>query len=98
MPKRSIDWKEEFSKELLASESDRREYFMALIDEGFSWKEALEQVVKTIGLKEYADLSGFKPPNLLSQLRPDKDIRISTLEKMVNPLGVEISFFEKKAS
>ena len=92
MPKRSVDWNINFSKELLSSKEDRKEFFLALLDEGFTWREALKQIVKTIGIKEYADLSGFKSPNLQTQLSPSKDIRLSTLEKMMEPIGVTITF------
>ena len=98
MPKRSVDWNEEFSKELLASKNDRKEYFIALLDEGFSWREALRQIVQTIGLKEYAKLSDFKAPNLSSQLSEDKDIRLSTLEKIMAPIGPELSFDIKRTA
>jgi len=98
MPKRSVDWKEGLSKELLASKKNRRVYFLALLEEGFSWREALEHIVKVIGVKEYSNLSEFKAPNLINQLKPEKDIRLSTLEKMISPLGVELTFFTKKAS
>ncbi len=98
MPKRSVNWKEDLSKKLLSSRKNRREYFLALIEEGFSWREALEHIIKVVGVKEYSALSKFKAPNLLSQLKPQKDIRLSTLEKMVSPLGVELTFLTKKAS
>lgn len=94
MPKRSVDWKESLSQELLESVENRREYFMGLLEEGFSWREALREIVKVIGLKEYAELSGFKSPNLLNQLSDEKDIRVSTLEKMVSPLGVSLTFWQ----
>jgi hypothetical protein len=91
MPKRSVDWNINFSKELLISKKDRKDYFLALIEEGFSWREALKQIIKTIGIKEYAELSGFKASNLSTQLKPNKDIRLSTLEKMIEPIGVSFT-------
>jgi hypothetical protein len=98
MPKRSVDWKEGFSKKLLKSKKNRKEYFMALLEEGFSWREALEQIVKIIGIKEYAEISNFKASNLSNQLKPTKDIRLSTLEKMIKPIGVKITLYDQKAS
>lgn len=94
MPKRSVDWKESLSQELLESVENRRQYFMGLLEESFSWREALREIVKVIGLKEYAELSGFKSPNLLNQLSDEKDIRVSTLEKMISPLGVTLTFWQ----
>lgn len=95
MPKRSAEWSDGFSSKLINDESYRRELFFAMIDEGLSWRQALKQIVKTIGLKEYSKLSGFQSPNLLSQLSDDKDIRLSTLEKMIKPLGIELNFLPR---
>jgi hypothetical protein len=82
MSKRSENWDKNLSSSLLESEQERKEYFLALIDEGFEWREALKITVESIGIKEYAEMSGIKPPNLISQLSSDKDIRLSTLEKI----------------
>ena len=92
MPKRSEHWEKGLSDSLLNNPTERKEYYLSLIDEGFSWREALKIVINTIGVKEYADLSGIKAPNLISQLSEDKDIRLSTLEKMMRPLQVSLSF------
>ena len=92
MPKRSEHWEKGLSDSLLNNPTERKEYYLSLIDEGFSWREALKIVINTIGVKEYADLSGIKAPNLISQLSEDKDIRLSTLEKMIRPLQVSLSF------
>ena len=92
MPKRSANWDKDLSESFINDPVERKEYFLALINEGFTWREALRLVIESIGLKEYAELSGIKAPNLLSQLSEDKDIRISTLEKMVLPLNVSLGF------
>ena len=94
MPKRSEYWEKDLSESLINDPGERKEYFLALLDEGFCWREALKITVEAIGLKEYAQLSGIKAPNLLSQLSEDKDIRLSTLEKMLEPLEVTLSFCE----
>jgi len=92
MTRRSKPWDQDLSFEYLKEPQHRRGYFLGLIDEGFSWRESLKLLIKRIGLKEYAELSGFQSSNLLAQLSEDKDIRLSTLEKMVAPLGVSIGF------
>ena len=68
------------------------------VEEGFSWREALKITIDSIGLKEYAEMSGIKAPNLISQLSEGKDIRISTLEKMVKPLNLGLSFSDLSKS
>lgn len=91
MPRRSEHWEKGLSDSLLNDPTERKEYYLSLIDEGFSWREALKIVIDTIGVKEYAELSGIKSPNLVSQLSESKDIRMSTLEKMIKPLNVSIN-------
>lgn len=92
MSKRSADWNENFSQELLSSKNKRREFFFTLLEKKKSWREALRKIVKTIGIKEYAELSGFKASNLQSQLSESKDIRLSTLMRMLKPIGVSLDF------
>ncbi len=92
MPKRSVNWEKGLSTKLINNSRDRKKYFLALLQEGFSWREALKIVIDTIGVKEYAELSGIKAPNLIAQLSLEKDIRLSTLLKMIEPLNVHLSF------
>lgn len=92
MPKRSMNWERGLSDKLINSSRERKKYFLALIQEGFSWREALKILIDTVGIKEYAELSGIKAPNLIAQLSQNKDIRLSTLLKMMAPLNVHLSF------
>lgn len=89
--RRNKEWREELSEKLISSKDFRREYFLALLDEGYSWRQALSKTIKAIGIKEYADLSGFQTTNLISQMSEEKDIRLSTLERMALPIGVSLS-------
>lgn len=98
MPKRSQYWEEGLSESLIENEDERREYFFSLMEEGFTWRESLKILIESIGIKEYSILSDIKAPNLISQLSEDKDIRISTLEKMVRPLNISLSFQESNKS
>ncbi len=98
MPKRSENWEKGLSESLINDPKERKEYFLALVEEGFSWREALKITIDSIGLKEYAEMSGIKAPNLISQLSEEKDIRISTLEKMVKPLNLGLSFSDLSKS
>lgn len=98
MPKRSQHWEEGLSESLMNDPSERKEYFLALVEEGFSWREALRITIESIGVKEYAEMAEIKAPNLISQLSEDKDIRISTLEKMVKPLNLGLSFSDLSRS
>lgn len=96
MARRSRDWEEELSKDLLKSKKARKYFFLGLIDEGYDWREALLKIIKIIGVNEYAVLTdGMKASNLLNQLRPQTNITLATLGKIIDPLGIEMTFKDK---
>jgi hypothetical protein len=98
MSRRSKLWETGLSKTLLSDVEERRQYFLSLMEENFTLREALKIVVETIGIKEYAHMTRIKAPNLVTQLADSKDIRLSTLEKMLKPLGVTIAIKSLQAS
>lgn len=96
MARRSRDWEEGLSKELQKNSKARREFFLALIEDGYCWREALLKTIKIIGVNEYAQLVGdIRSSNLLNQLKADSNITLETLSKVTRPLNIELTF--KKA-
>ena len=96
MARRSRDWEEGLAKDLKRTVKARKEFFLALLDEGYEWKEVLDKIVKLVGVKEYCEFVGdIKPSNLLNQLNLDSNITIETLERLTKPLGVELTFRDK---
>lgn len=96
MARRSRDWEEGLSKDLQQDQDARKLFFLALIDEGYDWREALSKLIKIIGVNEYAALTdGMKASNLLNQLKPEANITLSTLVKITNPLGIEMTFRDR---
>lgn len=94
--RRSRDWEESLSKDLQQDQDARKLFFLALIDEGYDWREALSKLIKIIGVNEYAALTdGMKASNLLNQLKPEANITLNTLVKITNPLGIEMTFRDK---
>ncbi len=93
MARRYKDWEEGLSEDLKESVENRKEFFLALLEEGYSWREAINKIVKLIGVNEYAELIGdMKASNLLNQLKEDSNITIKTLDKITKPLGIELTF------
>jgi len=96
MARRSRDWEEGLAKDLKRTIKARKEFFLALLKEGYEWREALGKIVKLVGVKEYCEFVGdIKPSNLLNQLNSDSNITIETLERLTKPLGIEITFKDK---
>jgi len=96
MSNRAVDWKENLSNELRTKKIERRELFLALMLEEYSWREALDTMIKTIGVKEYAEMVGMAPSNLINQLKPEHNLTLKTLERIMKPLDVEMTFIGRK--
>ncbi len=96
MARRSRDWEEGLSQDLQNNDETRKQFFLALIEEGYDWREALLKIIKLMGVNEYSALTdGMKASNLLNQLKPNANITLSTLQKITAPLGIEMTFKEK---
>ncbi len=97
MARRHKDWEEGLAEDLKQSKENRKEFFLALLEEGYSWREAINKIVKLIGVNEYVELIGdMKASNLLNQLKEDSNITIRTLDKITKPLGIELTFRDRQ--
>ena len=88
MTNRYTDWQEDLSNDLIKSKKRRTMYFKALREEYNNDLEVLRTVVKIIGLKEYSTLCGLSAPNISNYLKDGKDLKISTLKKLISPFGI----------
>ena len=48
MARRCKDWEEGLASDLLESTENRKEFFLALLEEGYTWREAINKIVKLI--------------------------------------------------
>ena len=88
MANRYNDWQQDLSVELVQSKKRRVLFFKGLQEEYNNDLEALRVIVKIIGLKEYSLLCNLKASNLSNYLKKGKDLKISTIEKLLSPFGV----------
>lgn len=96
MSRRAQDWEENLSIDLRADIEARKQFFLALLEEGYDWLRALNQIIKIIGVNEYADLIGdMKASNLINQLKPESNITLNTLNKITGPLDIKLTFKDK---
>ena len=96
MARRSKDWEQSLSEDLRASVEARKQFFLSLLDENYTWREALNRIIKIIGVNEYADLVGdIQPSNLLNQLKPESNLTLSTLTRITAPLDIEVTFKDR---
>ena len=89
MTNRYNDWQEDLSKELMKSKKRRNLFFLGLRDEYDNDLEVLRAIVKVMGLKEFSKICHIPSSNLSKYLAPGKDLKISTINKMLCPFGIK---------
>lgn len=90
MANRFSDWQEDLSAELIKSKKRRKVYFEALQVEYDDDLEVLRAIVKVMGLKEYSSLCGLPSSNITNYLKKGKDLKISTIKKLIAPFGIKV--------
>jgi len=66
-------------------------FLVALVEDGDSIQKALGTVVRSMGVKEFAEKVGMPGSNVLRAIHQGHNPTMGTLEKMLKPLGVELS-------
>lgn len=90
MANRFSDWQEDLSVDLIKSKKRRKMYFEALQEEYDNDLEVLRAIVKVMGLKEFSNLCGLPSSNISNYLKKGKDLKISTIKKLISPFGVKV--------
>lgn len=90
MANRFSDWQEDLSSELVKSKKRRKLFFEAMQEEYGNDLEVLRAVVKVIGLKEYSKLCGLPSSNISNYLKKGKDLKVSTIQKLISPFGIKV--------
>lgn len=89
MANRFKNWQKDLSTELIKSKKRRKMYFEALQKEYSNDLEVIRAIVKVIGLKEFAQLCELPPSNIVNYLKEGKDLKISTIAKLIAPFGIK---------
>ena len=90
MAKRSADWNEGLAQDLRNPEF-AREFLLAAVDEGVAVQRALGKVIRAMGVKEYAELTGMASSNVLRAIRARHNPTQATLNRMLKPFGLKLS-------
>ena len=67
-----------------------RELLTGAVDNGVPLREALGDIIRGIGLKEFSASIGMSSGNVLRALRPGHDPRLGTLDRMLEPFGLRL--------
>jgi probable addiction module antidote protein len=95
MPKRSKEWNEVLQKQLKKPKFARA-YVEAALKEGIPLQTVLGQVIRAMGVVEYASKVGMAAPNLHRILRSKANPTLDTLQTLLSPLGLRITVIESE--
>ncbi len=90
MAKRSADWNEGLAHDLRNPEF-AREFLLAAVEEGVPVQRALGKVIRAMGVKEYAELTGMASSNVQRAIRARHNPTQVTLNRMLKPFGLKLS-------
>ena len=90
MSKRSKDWNEGLAEDL-RSPLVVQEFVQAALDEGISLQEVLGKIVRSYGVKEYAERAQMASSNLLRAVDPAHNPTQATLNKVLKPIGLKLA-------
>lgn len=90
MAKRSAKWNEGLAEDLRDPEF-AREFLLAAVAEGIAVQKALGKMIRAMGVKEYAAMTGIASPNVLRAIRAGHNPTQATLDRMLRPFGLKLS-------
>jgi DNA-binding phage protein len=91
MVRRCHDWDEDMLEDLLDPKFSG-ELMMGAVKSGAPLREALADIVRGIGVKEFAASIGMSSANVLRALRPTHNPSCATLDRMLEPFGLRLGF------
>ena len=71
-----------------------RAHLIGAVDAGVPLKEALGELIRTMGVKEFAEKVGMPSPNVLRAIDPKHNPTQDTLERLLKPFGLRVGLAE----
>ncbi len=98
--RRSKNYDIVISRELKLSKKYRRGFLETLMEgeDGFSLNKALRVTIESMGVKEFAKLTGQAPSNIVDFVKGRRHPKQSTLDKYLKPFGLKTVLHVVKAA
>lgn len=93
MARRSKEWDKTLQKELKNAQFAKN-YIDAIIKEGIPIQVALGQVVRAMGVTEYAKKMGIQSQNLHRLLNSESNPTLETLNLLLKPLNLAVGIIQ----
>jgi len=90
MARRSKDWNEGLAEDLRNTDFARG-FLLAAVDEGVPLQQALDKVIRAMGVKEFSAKVRMKSPNVLRAINPRHNPTQSTLTRLLRPFRLRLS-------
>ncbi len=90
MARRTKDWNQGLAKDLRDPQFACK-FLLAAVEEGVSLQQALGNVIRSMGVKEFAAKIGMESPNLLRAINPRHNPTQATLNRLLNPFGLKLT-------
>lgn len=74
-----------------------REHLLAAVEGGAPLKAALGELIRTMGVKEFAERVGMPSPNVLRAIDAKHNPTQDTLERLLRPFGLRVGLAEVRA-
>ncbi len=71
-----------------------RAHLIGAVNSGAPLKEALGELIRTMGVKEFAEKVGMPSPNVLRAIDPKHNPTQDTLERLLKPFGLRVGLAE----
>jgi DNA-binding phage protein len=89
MVRRSKGWDEQMLEDL-NDPAFTRELLLAAVDDGVPFRQALGDIVRGMGVKEFASKAGMPGPHVVRALDPTHNPTLETLERLLRPFGLRL--------
>jgi DNA-binding phage protein len=90
MARRSRDWNEGLARDLRNREF-AREFLLAAMDEGIPIQTALGNVIRAMGVKEFASKVRMASPNVLRAINTRHNPTQETMNRLLKPFRLKLS-------
>ncbi|HEX4337469.1 MAG TPA: hypothetical protein VH062_16255 [Polyangiaceae bacterium] len=95
MARRSKEYDADLAEDLEEPWFVRRQ-LKGAVDSGVPLQEALGELIRTMGVKEFAEKVGMPSPNVLRAIDPKHNPTQETLERLLKPFGLRLGLAETK--
>ena len=97
MVRRCDGWDENMLEDLL-DPSFTQELMMGAVENGTPLRDALADIIRGIGVKEFSASVGMSSGNVLRALRPGHNPSLETLDRLLEPFGLRLGLSSREGS